>query len=306
MEAKQTSENKKVSTTGYKVTIGILVAVIAVLLWMLLYSREETKAVVIQKEELRIDLTGELDSLMFEHDFVKKEYGELTDQARQKDSIIMANAEEIKSLIAKSADYSRIKKKLNYLRQIHQSYVDQLDSLYTVNKHLTEELTIANEKISQKDQQTVRLNQEKEHLSKIVETGSMLKAYNVKGLTYSLKGKTEREAETLKARRVDRVKIKFTISENPLAKAGPRTVYVRIARPDGLIISKGKGDEYSFDANGVTLQYSLKEAFNYEGKSIDMELNWDKQTDTPAMEGAYHVAIYLDGNMIGQNRFILE
>jgi myosin heavy subunit len=306
MEKKQAGEVKKVNTIGYKVTIGILLAIIAILLWILLYSREEIKAVRIEKEQIQMTLTGEVDSLMVEQTNIKREYGELSEQARQKDSIITANAIEIKKLIAKSADYRRIKRKLNYLRKIQQSYVDQLDSLYTANRELKEELDVAHQEISQKTQQTKQLNKEKEQLAKIVQTGSILKAYNVKGTTYHLKGKNKREAETFKARRVDRVKIRFTIGENPLAIPGKRDVYIRIARPDGLIISKGRGDEYSFDVNGTRLQYSMKKEIDYQNKSIDVELNWDKQTDTPAMVGKYHVAIYLDGKMIGQNQFELE
>jgi len=171
---------------------------------------------------------------------------------------------------------------------------------------LKQDLDVANTEIQKKNQQTQQLSQEKDQLTKIVETSSGLKAYNVKGTTFSIKGKSNREVETFKASRVERVKIRFTVSENPLAKPGPRTAYIRIARPDGLIISKGKGDEYSFEANGTRLQYSLKYDFEYENKAMDIEVNWDKQTDTPAMEGKYHVAIYLDGLMIGQNQFVLE
>ncbi len=306
MEKKQVVETKKVNTIGYKITIGILVVIIAILLWILLYSREEIKAVNIEKEQIQMTLNGEVDSLMVEQSKIKREYGELSEQAKQKDSIITANAKEIKKLIAKSADYRRIKRKLNYLRKIQQSYVDQLDSLYTANRELKEKLTIAHEQINKKTQQTVKLSKEKDQLAKIVQTGSILRAYDVKGTTYHLRGKTKRESETFKARRVDRVKIRFTIGENPLAVPGKRFVYVRIARPDGLIISKGKGDRYSFDVNGTKLQYSIKKEIDYQNKSINMELNWDKQTNTPAMKGKYHIAIYLDGKMIGQNQFILE
>jgi len=306
MESKQVVENKKNSTIGYKVTIGILIAIIAVLLWIILYSREEIKAVNIEKEEIRFTLTGELDSLMVEHLEVKREYGELSEQALQKDSIIQANAIEIKKLIAKSSDYRRIKRKLNYLRKIHQSYIDQLDSIYTINRQLHKELDIAHEQINKTNQKAKKLSKEKEQLTKIVESGAILKAYNVRGLTYNLKGKTNKEVETYKARRVERVKIKFTVSENPLAKPGKRTAYVRLARPDGLIIMKGKGDEYSFEANGTKLQYSMKKEIDYQNKSINVTLNWDKKSSSPAMKGKYHIAIYMDGRMIGQSQFELE
>ena len=306
MESKQVLEVKKKSTVGYKITIGILIAIIAVLLWIILYSREEIKAVNVEKEEIRFTLTGELDSLMVEHLEVKREYGELSEQALQKDSIIQANAKEIKKLIAKSSDYRRIKRKLNYLRKIHQSYIDQLDSIYTINRELHKELDIAHQQINKTNQKAKKLSKEKEQLTKIVESGAILKAYNVKGLTYNLKGKTNKEVETYKARRVERVKIKFTVSENPLAEPGPRVAYVRIARPDGLIIMKGKGDKYSFEANGTKLQYSLKKEIDYQNKSINVTLNWDKKSSSPAMKGKYHIAIYMDGRMIGQSQFILE
>ncbi len=306
MEKKQQLENKKVKTIGYKVTIGILVAIIIVLLWILLYSREEVKAVNVEKEEIRLNLTGELDSLMVEHTTIKKEYGELSEQAKVKDSIITANAIEIKKLIAKSSDYRRIKRKLNYLRAIQQSYVDQLDSLYTANRELKQELDVAHQQIDKKTRQTVKLKKERQQLTKIVEVGSALKANNVEGVTYHLRGKKKRELETFKARRVDRVKIRFTIGANALAKPGNRTVYIRIARPDGLIIAKGKGDEYSFDFNGTKLQYSMKKTIDYQNKAINVVLNWDKHTTTPAMKGKYLIAIYLDGKMIGRSQFVLD
>ncbi|RLD40100.1 MAG: hypothetical protein DRI86_15910 [Bacteroidetes bacterium] len=306
MESKQVVEVKKQSTVGYKVTIGILIAIIAVLLWIILYSREEIKAVNVEKEEIKFTLTGELDSLMVEHLEVKREYGELSEQVLQKDSIIQANAKEIKKLIAKSSDYRKIKRKLNYLRKIHQSYIDQLDSIYTINRELHKELDIAHDQISKTNQKAKKLSKEKEQLTKIVESGAILKAYNVKGLTYNLKGKTNKEVETYKARRVERVKIRFTVSENPLAKPGLRVAYVRIARPDGLIIMKGKGDKYSFEANGTKLQYSMKKEIDYQNKSINITLNWDKKSSSPAMKGKYHIAIYMDGRMIGQSQFELE
>ncbi|OYT10964.1 MAG: hypothetical protein B6I18_06270, partial [Bacteroidetes bacterium 4572_112] len=94
--------------------------------------------------------------------------------------------------------------------------------------------------------------------------------------------------------------------ENPLAEKGKRYVYVRIARPDGLIISEGKGDEFSFLAGETRLQYSLKKEIDYQNKSINVEMNWDKKGDIPAMVGKYHIAIYVDGKQIGQNSFELE
>jgi hypothetical protein len=60
-----------------------------------------------------------------------------------------------------------------------------------------------------------------------------------------------------------------------------------------------KGDEYSFDANGTKLQYTMKKDFDYANKSINMCMNWDKVVETTPMKGLYTITVYLDGQIIG-------
>jgi myosin heavy subunit len=300
-------ENKKSKAIGYKLAVVVLAAVIIILLWLLNTSKQLVKECKSQKEEIRLVLSGELDSLMVEHKEVQNEYGELTKQLSEKDSIIEANAKEIKRLIAVSADYRRIKRKLAYLRSITQSYVDQIDSLFTVNAQLKEEVTTYKTHLRSEKAKSSSLEKEKEELTNIIETAaSTIAAYNVQGLTYHLRGKTLKEVPTVKARRVDRVKICFTLGQNLVAKPGKRTVYVRISRPDKLIIAKGRGDAYSFEANGTKLQYSLKKEIDYQNKAMDICMQWDKRTNSPAMKGKYDITIWLDGVQIGSSSFTLE
>ena len=313
MEDKEVKKNVVVQKTDdtkkYKIIIGIMAAVIAVLLWMLLFTNEKVKVVTDEKGQVeaeKVQLQTEFDSLMYQYDQIKAEYGDLTDSISTKDSIILANAKEIKRLLAKTHDYNRIKRKLNYLRSIQQSYIDQLDSLYTVNHELEQKLDMANKTIRQEKTKAETLSKEKEELSQKVEAGSVIKAYNVKGTAYHLKGTKQREVETVKARRVDRIKICFTLAENPVAEPGKRTVYLRIARPDGQIIRRGDGDEYSFMYDGKKLQFTMKKEIDYTNKMMSMCLKWDKRSDEPAMKGTYEVSVFMDGKKIGASSFTLE
>jgi len=306
---KETMVQKPANTTGYKITIGIMAVIIAILLWMLLFTNEKVKVVTTEKdnvEQERTQLEGELDSLMFEYEQAQNDYGELTDSMSTKDSIIQANATEIKHLLAKTHDYRKIKRQLRILRGIQQSYVDQLDSLYTANHDLQEKLEIANSNIESERKKANNLSQEKEVLSKKVEAGSVIKAYNVTGTGYHLKGKKLREVETLKARRTDRIKICFTLAENLVADPGKKNVYIRVARPDGVIVRKGDGDAYSFQANGSKLQYTMKQEIDYKNKAIDLCINWDKHGDKDAMKGVYNISVFLDNQKIGSSSFELE
>lgn len=304
------NENIPINSTkndkNSKRIIVILAIIILVLIGGLIYLSTSTKTKIEQKVMENLTLQSELDSLMNQHDIIKFEYGALADSLQNRDSVIQKNAEEIKKLIASQADYYRIKKKLDLLRGITQGYVNQIDSLYTENKKLQDENIVLTEKYKTQVDITEKLELDKTELEGKVTQGAALKAYNIvcEGLRYKAGG--EKEKVTYKARRVDAVQVCFTLSENPLAIAGNRTVYVRLARPDNVIVTRSKEEEYTFEFNGERLNFSMKKEINYENKAMDICLSWDKVTDEPAMKGIYHAYIFIDGEEIGYSQFELE
>ena len=122
-----------------------------------------------------------------------------------------------------------------------------------------------------------------------------------------MRGKNNREEVTNKANRIDMMRICFTLSENKIAEAGKKTVYIRIARPDKLILVKGNDDIYSFIYNGQRIQYSLKKEIDYQNKAIDICVAWEKlDKKEPAMTGLYNIALFIDDYEIGQTSFTIE
>lgn len=286
--------------------IIILSIIILALVAGLIYLSLSTQSRIEESVKENLTLQSELDSLMSEHDIIKYEYGALTDSLSSKDSIIQANAQEIKKLIASQADYYRIRKKLDLLRGITQGYVNEIDSLYTVNKILQEENIALTKKYNEQVVISEKLEQDKTELTEKVTKASALKAYNISCEGVRFKTWGDGEKITYKARRVDAVDVCFTLSENPVAETGNRTVYVRIARPDDVIVTKGEGEEYQFLHNGEMINYSMKEQIRYENKAMDICLRWEKVTDEPAMKGTYHAFIFLDGEEIGYSQFELD
>ena len=122
-------------------TIALSVLVIA-LLSLLIYTSVKVKTIVIEKDssvKQTTELKTELDSLMRQHEYIKKEYSVISGKLSSKDSIIAVNAEEINKLIAQNVDYRKIKKKLDLLRNMTQGYLNQIDSLVKVNNILVTE-----------------------------------------------------------------------------------------------------------------------------------------------------------------------
>ena len=68
-------------------------------LYLAFFAKPTTNKVYQQVESQNMELQSELDSLLAEHNRIKEQYGELSDQLSEKDSIIMASAAEIEKLI---------------------------------------------------------------------------------------------------------------------------------------------------------------------------------------------------------------
>ena len=294
----------------YKRIIAILCFVIALLIVWLIVEKSKIHTIYLEKNATvahNTELQSELDSLLNEHNKIKSEYGELSGQLAEKDSIILVNAGEIQRLIAVQGDYKRTKKKLELLRNITQGYVSQLDSLYKVNQALTDENLRIKKDFSNERQINTELSKDKAALNEKVTIASMLKAYNIKSSTVKLRSSGTKEVETDKAKRIGRVNICFTLSENKIATSGQKTIYVRIARPDNVIVCEGKDDKYSFEFQGQKIQYSMKKEINYDNKAQEICLSWTKKDEkTPAMAGKYNVALFVDGYAIGQSQFELK
>ena len=298
---------KQRSNIGYKITIVILSLIILALLYFLYEAKNDIQTIIIEKEITTDNLQTELDSLLSEHSLVKAEYGEISNQLLGKDSVIQANAEEIRKLIASQADYRRIKRKLDFLRGITQGYVNQIDSLFTVNKQLKNENIKITKRFKKEQTKTTELTMEKDLLTGKVEIASMLKAYNIKSYGVRTKGRKNKEQITDKANRVEKLKLCFTLGQNLLAEGGEKIVYVRVTRPDNKILSKGKGNIYSFMFNGEMLKYSIKKVINYKNQSMNICVFWEKQNkDIAAMTGKYNFAIFVDGYEIGQSSIVLK
>jgi len=300
------NERKDSGSKIYKFIIVLLLLIIAILVWQLLDTKSEVNTIQTESLNIKQSLQSELDSLVAEHEMIKSEYGTLTDSLSVKDSVILANAKEIQKLLNTQWEYYKVKKKLALLRKITQGYVHQVDSLFTVNQELKDE-NIEIKRVYRKEQRkNTELTKEKEELEDKVDQASVIKAYNITAQGIRMKG-SQKEIITDKARRIEKVKVCFTLAENLIIPPGKKNIYIRIARPDKVIISKSKDIIYTFDYNGEKIQYSMMQEVEYNNKAMDLCLYWNKQDKKiPAMIGTYHIAVFSDGQEIGQTHFELR
>lgn len=297
------SAANKPNENVYKGTILVLVIIIGVLTFMLITSRQTLKDVSTEKTvatERNTELTDELNTVLAEYTQVKNEYDSVL---TKQDSIIQANAAEIRRLIDQQSDYHRIRRQLNLLRDITQNYVREIDSLHTENRVLKAENVEMQQEIRRFSQQTTELAQTKVQLEEKVEVAAALRAYQINATPIRLRGR-DREEETDRARRTDRIRVCFTVAENPVANPGNKNAFIRIAQPDGSILRVSDDDQYSFIHGQDTLQFSMRTQFNYQNMDTDVCLYWDQSQDYE--EGMYLVSLFTEEYRLGETQFSLR
>ena len=306
-EQSPVAKNKKGKIgTVMIVVLAILLIGIGGLLYWVLSMKSDLEVLRVEKEIQRVELQGELDSLMNEHALIKAEYGTLSDSLYVKDSIIQANASEIRKLLDTQWEYYKIKKKLELLQKVSQGYIRQMDSLYRVNEALTEENAMIRQDLQVARVENEEIAKDREILTEIVGQASILQAYNLNAFGIRDRG-TGKDKETDKASRLDKIKVCFTIGENKIVEPGTKEVYIRIAQPDELILTRGRSDEYTFMYKGDKIQYSIKKLIDYQNTSMDLCLYWGKTSPEKEMQtGVYHVEVFYQEEVIGHTQFVLK
>jgi len=289
----------------FQLLLVLALIVIAGLIIWLFMTKTDLNDLVAEKELQRVELTAELDSLLVEHEQVKIEYGSLSDSLAMRDSVIQANAEEIKKLLNTQWEYYKVKKKLANLQKISQGYVRHMDSLYRVNEALTMENEEIRQDLGQVRREKEAIERDREALTEKVEMASVFQTYNI--IADGIRARGSKEKITDKAKRVDKIKICFTIGKNDIILPGERTVYVRIAQPDEEVLSRDRTNTYTFEYQGEEIQYSIMKDINYQNTPIDLCTYWYKRYEGQVMQiGTYHVDLFIDGHVVGHTTFQLR
>jgi hypothetical protein len=252
-----------------KVIVLSLSVVIVLLATFLVWNKvqsEEQLALMIENVEQKNALRDDLDDLIDEHEMLKDENIELSDQLFSKDSLINAYSNEIKNLLRSQADLNKARVKIKRLKEISKKYVNALDSLYILNANLlleNDSVKKANRYISNKNRDLVKTNK---NLSEKVSTASVLKLedISIEGLYYRASG---REVTTSRANKIQNFKICYTILENQIADKGEKELYVRILDGKGNVLNVSNMIQ-ELELSDTTIQYTTKYTIDYQNTSI--------------------------------------
>ena len=303
----QNEKSRKKRAMFFWLVIFALMGTNAFTLWLLMKEKENgvkerviTEKVVVERDNVQADLLA-----------LQKDYANLqtNDAAMQKDiDEKKAKIEELLKQAAKHKGDARIiaelKKETATLREIMKGYVRTIDSLNTLNQTLVAEKKTVLRQLGNEKEKQQTLIKEKEELKTTIAKGSILSCFNVSAKAVFYKRGGKKEAETSKARKTQKIKVSFSLGENKIAKAGEKTVFIRIMTPDGKELAKNYDDTYKFTFNGSSGYFAGKTELNYANTEISGVSYCEGQGEF--VPGNYIIEITCDGVVIGNTSLKLD
>ena len=295
LSSSSSNQNTKKSSLG---NLGIIAIILGVALVALVFLYFDKRG---KMREMETALTQEKDSLANELRHMAVAYDTLKTNndtlnaglERQKDKIV-------KLLSINASNVQLIKKyknEITTMRDIMKSYIVQIDSLNTRNKLLVAENSEIRQEMTQVKNSNTELSKARDELSSKVEVASVIQAKDVVAVPLNKKRK-----ETNKISLLDKLRICFTLRENPIAKAGPKTVFLRVIRPDSLVIATSPDNLFDYRKNKII--FSASREVEYMNQDIEMCIFLDNTGDF--IVGNYSAELYLEGSIIGRTNFILS
>ena len=281
----------------------ILLALCAFLLW----DNYERKNTIDRQDSSITELSDDRSRLENELEVMLEEYQTLetdNEDIRAEMELERAKVEELLVKVKNGNwEVHHLKKEAASLREIMKGYIVTIDSLNTLNQNLIVENKTVRSDLKVVKGENEELQKANTGLSDQVVKAQRLKAVNIS--SYGVRVKSNNTGKpTDKAKKAQKLRTCFTITENLLSIAGKKEIYMRILTPDGRILSEGTGDSYRFTFNGVRGLYSAKKGLNYENKESEMCMDWNVKSELPI--GEYVVELFCEEADIGKTKFVLR
>lgn len=293
-------ENQKSNTSLKAIIIALALLLLGSLGYIFKLTTEaktlETNITTVKSE--KEDMMKKLSELKATYDTAIAENTSMSDELiaeREKVVGLMAQLEKSKDNVAALAKY---KQQYLALDTKMKSLMQEVDVLTKKNQVLTTNLDSTTVVLKEAKTYNQTLVGQNEELAKTVEKGSKLSVLNLKTATYKQRS-SGKQIETDKAKKVDFLRVSFTIAENNIAKSGDKTYYIQVIDSKSNVL----GDKSTVSFGDKSLTYSFTTNVKYENKTVDVS------KDLPGKEfaaGTYFVNVFDKTEIVSKTSFTLK
>lgn len=257
-------------------------------------------------------LKTKYDSIMVVYENMKVEYAELentnarnAEDIRVKDSIINAQAKEIRNCLNNGGRSPKLAKKVDELQKQCEDLTKELEALRAENQRLKEENRKAQEDLASADEIINRLNADNAEAKQKLAAARVLLVNDLTATPEKKKCGGKNFKATNKATSVERIHIAGKILPNNVVDPGTKTFYARVAKGSNLVTNAGE-EAKAFDMDGVEMLYTIDQDIEFYGQGRAFSMVWRKAENTKLEAGVYTVTLYNNGNEIGKTNFTLK
>jgi len=259
----------------------------------------------IDRNKLVGDLTAEKDQLTEQMVQLKTDYEGISTNNANLNAELTVEREKVDQLIERvknteATNRNRLReyeKELGTLRSIMRGYIQQIDSLNTLNIHLRKDASVARDEAKESQQKFQELQTTTDEYAKQVQIGSVLKGRGIIMVAITASNK-----ETDRSSRTAKIKTCLNLVENSIATKGPRRVYLRIKAPDGILMTGSQ--QQTFTVGGEQMIYSAVREVDYQGSELEVCIYFTN--NLPFVKGVYNVDVYTEEGKLGSSDLLLR
>jgi len=240
-----------------------------------------------------------------------EEHVAIREQAAQYKKKLLAIQSQMKEMMASSGatdpeSFALAYRKLKASQWELNNEVNKLKKrnkqLISENKQLTKDKKQLAGDLDKEKKSTEMLLEEREILRGQVEKAAILNVSDLSadGIRIVRKG---REKASSKAKRVEKLRVGFTLPKNDVATAGTKHVYMVVIAPDKQVITDGGSN---FKLGSKNMAYTSKREVEYKNQKKDLMMYAKNLFKTEFDPGKYKIELYCDGAKIGRTELYLK
>ena len=107
---------------------------------------------------------------------------------------------------------------------------------------------------------------------------------------------------TKKAKKTQKIRVCFTVSENAIAKQEMKTIYLQLIDKNGVVLQNKK--DFIINILQEEIKYTASSEFEYKNIELAHCIEWERIN--VLLAGEYLINLFFEENLIGQTTFSLK
>jgi predicted RNase H-like nuclease (RuvC/YqgF family) len=284
--------------------IAVIIALLGTNTYLFLQNKKSAARIVnISDEKTRMET--EIDKIEAELDDATSINIQLTEGMQASQEEARKQIERLRAALSKGQltqkQLLKSQEEIKQLKYLVSRYRSEIEELKNRNANLTVERNELKSAVDSVSFKASDLEKQNEELNIKVKVAASLKSGNVSIMALNVKN-NGKENSSSRASSTDKLRINFSIVQNPLAQKGMHNIYLRVIDPIGnLIIAKNNG---IFNAEEEELQYTYKTAIEFVNDGKIYSIDWSNSGNF--QKGNYTVLLYSDGYSMGKGSISLR